>query len=280
MSSIAGDVITRLFVVGFPRSGTTLVQSLFAAHGQVLALPESHLLPTATARVGPFHLPWIARCSSSAPSGHRSSTRLPICSQRGVLREFVRQTDAATQRGEFVAWAEKTPAHLHFVDLIQSVVPDVRIVHVVRDPVPAITSLYRATNEFPDAWGGPRTLETCIRRWNKDLRITARRADRQQHTVVRYEELLADPSAVVERLFARVGLPLHGLELSDVLARRTEAGRAVVGADEPWKRRTLGPIGPGAGPHDGFSVFGEPEVTRILQATKRTRYRLERLPSV
>jgi hypothetical protein len=35
---------TRLFLVGCPRSGTTLLQSLLAAHPQIASFPESHFL--------------------------------------------------------------------------------------------------------------------------------------------------------------------------------------------------------------------------------------------
>lgn len=34
----------RLFLVGCPRTGTTLIQSLLAAHSQIASFPESHLL--------------------------------------------------------------------------------------------------------------------------------------------------------------------------------------------------------------------------------------------
>ncbi|HEY9694672.1 MAG TPA: sulfotransferase [Oculatellaceae cyanobacterium] len=33
---------TRLFLVGCPRSGTTLLQSLLVAHPEILSFPESH----------------------------------------------------------------------------------------------------------------------------------------------------------------------------------------------------------------------------------------------
>ena len=35
----------RIFIVGCPRSGTTLLQSLLAAHPQIHSFPETHFFP-------------------------------------------------------------------------------------------------------------------------------------------------------------------------------------------------------------------------------------------
>ena len=35
----------RVFIVGVPRSGTTLIQSLLASHPQIETFPESHFFP-------------------------------------------------------------------------------------------------------------------------------------------------------------------------------------------------------------------------------------------
>lgn len=42
----------RFFIVGFPRSGTTLLQSLLAAHPQIASFPESYFFPNAVEKKG------------------------------------------------------------------------------------------------------------------------------------------------------------------------------------------------------------------------------------
>lgn len=277
VSASADDSILPIFVVGFPRSGTTLVQSLFAAHGRVLALPETHLLTAATAKLGPLRKLGIARRpqSRATPSDRRPSM-LRFCSQRSLLREFVRRTDLEAQQADLDAWAEKTPAHLHFIPVIESVVPEARFVHVLRDPVPAIASLYRATQDFPQHWGGPRSVETCLRRWNDDVQLSAAHAGLPHHTMVRYEALVADPTPVAESLFSRVGIPLGGAELTAALARRADAGRTVVGEEEVWKQRTMAPIGANAR-LDPSTMLEESQVRHILAATDAGRAWLDRI---
>ncbi len=280
MSNTAEDAVLPIFVVGFPRSGTTLVQSLFAAHGQVLALPETHLLTAATAKLGPIKRLGIARMpiepGHSGIHGRRRPSRRPG-RQTALLREFTDAANAAAVQAGCLAWAEKTPAHLHFIGVIERTVPQARFVHVVRGPVRAIASLHRATTEYPNEWGGQRSVETCLRRWIGDVAISARYASEPRHFIVPYEALIADPRSVAERLFARVGLPLDEPALSASLARRAEASRSVIGEGEEWKLRTLAPINAET-PDDDSDLLPPATVDRILAASAPWRNWLDNLP--
>jgi len=60
---------TRIFLVGCPRSGTTLLQSMLARHDRVFTFPESHLFARSVPSGGLFRMAGLAgrhaRCALS-----------------------------------------------------------------------------------------------------------------------------------------------------------------------------------------------------------------------
>lgn len=190
----------RIFIVGCPRSGTTLLQSMLAAHPGVFSLPETHFFPTIlpTKRLlkawgitnnylaGKQKLMDFGAKPSEIPNwlaGHFISR---------LTENFVELLDRrALEEGKY-AWVEKTPSHLHFVPNIEGLVPDVKFIHIIRSGRDAIASLYEATNKYPESWGGARSLETCLNRWINDLRISFKYTENSNHFMLRYEDLISD----------------------------------------------------------------------------------------
>jgi LPS sulfotransferase NodH len=249
---MADGAPARIFLVGFPRSGTTLLQSLLAAHPDVLSLPETFFFVD----VAPTGRRWRllgrthrrARLRLAELEGHGLEVAapgfrevLPVATVAPTVRRFVGSLDAnALSRGRR-AWVEKTPSHLHHLDTIERYVAQARVVHIVRDGVPAIASLCSVTREHPRPWGGTRALETCVERWRNDVRRSYACLGRPNHAFVSYERLVADPVAVMESLAAELGLRSDPATVGAMLAGYADASAGVVG-DEPWKASVGAPI--------------------------------------
>lgn len=157
---------------------------------------------------------------------------------RGYIDAFIDALDRIARDEDATLWLEKTPSHLARIDLIERHVDNARFIHIVRRGVDVVASLYKVTRDYPEAWGGSRTVETCIDRWIADLRRTERYMEQPNHRVVRYEELLERPEGQLEGLCESLELSFAPSMLEDYRA----ASRQVVATGEAWKGRNDGPL--------------------------------------
>lgn len=266
----------RIFLVGVPRSGTTLLQSLVAAHPMVTSFTESHLFSrpfrqvpgvglVLTSDPTPRLREFLAENGASAaevapwfgpPTPEAVSTRLRrAASTRAVARRLVDVLDALGQARGLPVWLEKTPRHLQAIDLLESVCDDgvpTRFVHVFRAGLQTIASLYEASASWPE----PYDLDTCIERWNNDLKRSVRCIDRPGHCFVRYETLTRDPEPVLRALFAELDLAWE----PDVLSRFETVSDDLRTPGEAWKVGVGRPIEPSSRAGD---VLDEAQRTRV-----------------
>lgn len=255
-----GDVGTRIFVVGVPRSGTTLVQSLLAAHGALTSFTESHffsrhfrplprfagavLLRDPRPRLREFLAENGVDRESEAALEIEARLRgaLPVRVLRpfassAVAREFVRTLDDLARLRGVRGWVEKTPRHLRFIPFLERLFRDrepPRFLHVIRDGLETVASLRTASRGWERAYD----LETCVRRWNRDVAFSLGRVGSPNDSFVFYEELTAHPDSVVAALLGKLGLAAE----RDLVARYGEHADGLVTAAESWKSNLAGGI--------------------------------------
>jgi sulfotransferase family protein len=119
------------------------------------------------------------------------------------------------RRGETATrWVLKAPYHLGSLDELFGVLPDARIAMTHRDPVqtvPSLASLVRTLYVLgSDSVDALEIGAHWSQRWSRALeRAIASRAKREQAFLdVYYEDLVADPMAQVQRIYAHAGLEL------------------------------------------------------------------------
>ena len=249
MNNIQERPMIRLFLVGCPRSGTTLLQSLLAAHSQILSFPETHFFSRVLSP-----RPLLRKLGLASPHartrfrrvletiGHPDTpTNLPrfTISRHYYCRAFVAVLDALTRSQNKQAWLEKTPRHLHHVDEIGARVPGAKFIHLVRKGEDVIASLYEVVNAYPEIWTTMRAgdLNSCIARWIESIERSKPYLAAPDHAMVRYEQLIEAPHDAVHRR------EFHGNRLSrggragqrhiegNGLRRRVRWRRAFVRAD-------------------------------------------------
>ena len=258
---------TRIFVVGAPRSGTTLVQGVLAAHPGLTSFTESHFfsrhftpLPAwrgsgggaragravLTRDPGPRVREFLAENGSAGASGRPPSIPrflLPLRTATVARRLIGVLDDVASARG-VAGWVEKTPRHVQRIGCIERACrpgPAPRFVHVVRRGIDVVGSLREASRHWDRAYD----LDECVRRWNGDLAITLARAGFRADVVVAYEDLVADPSRTAAALLDALGLEPDPEILE---RRRAEADRWVAPAEQAWKPDPRGDIRPTEAP--------------------------------
>ena len=159
--------INTVFVVGCGHSGTTLMAAKLGRHNSILSIgKESNLF-----------LPY--------------KNSLYMSSR--ILAEW--QDFALSEQKHCVL--EKTPKHLYCVDRISKVVPDHKMVVMIRNPLDAIASLYK---RFKD-------LDLCIDRWVNDNTHILALIESEKVIIVRFEELTLSPEKVFGDVCSFVGLP-------------------------------------------------------------------------
>lgn len=226
-----------MFVVAAPRSGTTILQSYLAAHPRIATFPETSIFSLAR----PASKWWAKQLrlvnrrffyglKSAADALSVPTPARPI-TLSGSFRAGVRMLDQAA--GDVDVWVEKSSHHIRNIDNIQRYVPGSCFVHVVRDGRDSVASMRLVTIRYGDIWHGPNTVEKAVDRWNEDVRITRRCLGEQDHLVIRYEDLMIDPDAELQRI-----CELLGLQFDPAMLIRKSRGFV----DDPWKRTATGPI--------------------------------------
>ena len=236
------------FIVGCPRSGTTLLQSLLASHESILSFPESkffvHLFPARDEPKWRLYLGLGMRrtrpqsCLFLKEIGHPDlSDRLPsVPFLNSYTRFFVNSLDEVTRRNKKSFWIEKTPDHLAHIHYIDAAIPQAKFIHIVRSGRDVVASLYDLSQRYPDFWGKyfP-SLDVCIERWVSDIAITHKYSAKSRHYVVSYADLTANPSETIDEVFkflcleSEPNLFANYTEGSSHLLRKREAWKADVG---------------------------------------------------
>ena len=247
MSEISG----RIFLVGCPRSGTTMLQTVLAAHPEVHSFPESRFYRNVVSQQKLLRHLGVASHHAHA---RLSEIYVELGLDTGKLRRrfgvagYARDLFAALDQAALAAgkpfWLEKTPDHLDHVDAIQQVCPDARFVHLIREGKETVASLLDVTRQYPDAWGRePWSVQRCVTRWCTDVAAALRLQDCPGHLLVSYERFVEAPEAETQRLCTFLGLIFDPA----MIARESAVGEDVVLESEPWKARSGGAIQAGQG---------------------------------
>ena len=139
--------MSDIFIVGSPRSGTSWLRSLLASHPDLASPHELHLFDRYLA---PLDRAWQeenAELERRTRAGLSSAAGLVSLIDRPALHAWMGELVARARRAALAArpgatrLLEKTPAHARQLELIRSVAPGARFVHLVRDPRATVASL-------------------------------------------------------------------------------------------------------------------------------------------
>jgi len=220
----AGDPV---FIVGLPRSGSTLVEQILASHSAVEGTQELPYVPMLAARLaGP------ARRESEGAYPDVLAALSPK-EARELGEEYLARAQAhrKTARPLFI---DKLPNNWAHVGLIQVILPNAKIIDARRHPVGCCLSAYK--QHF--AAGQPFSYDlTSLGRYYADYVALMAHFDAvlpgRVHRVI-YERLVADPEAETRALLAACGLPFE-----DACLRFYENDRAVRTASSEQVRRPI-----------------------------------------
>jgi hypothetical protein len=199
-----------IFVVGCPRSGTTMLSLMIHAHPRMAMPPESRFLVKEwrkRAKFGDLSTPEqrmkLAKACVRSGSKVRDLGLDPQETLDAILAAPPTMGSAfgtifkmfADRHGK-PRWGDKRPAYYQEVDVLLRLFPDAQIVHIVRDGRSNVASLKKMPWWPYDSIGSMAAwsqAEYCSRRNQKRLPADT-------FHVIRYESLVADPEPVLREL--------------------------------------------------------------------------------
>ena len=213
-----------VFIVGMPRSGTSLVEQVLASHPAVFGAGE---------------LPYVDRIAEALGAHCQGAAAYPECLP--AVPEPVLAGFAASYRKESLASAagasvvtDKAPLNFRHLGLITLLFPGARIVHCRRDPLDTCLSCFfqnfargqEYSFDLAELGRFYRDYRRMMAAWAEVLPIEIFELD--------YEELVADLEGVGRRLLAHCGLDWH-----PDCGRFFETRRPVLTASRVQVRRPL-----------------------------------------
>jgi len=218
-----------VFVVGCPRSGTTLVQCILSASAHAFSLPETHFFSYVLPVLGgdPYRALEPADLQSARAALESEADLPPLPAvwatpHATALDLFIAIVEHYRPDGDATLRAiEKTPRHVLHMDTIRRCFADARFVNVVRDPVDVASSLLGVPFE------SSRSVLSHAQRWTES--VLAARAFGAY--TVHYETLIHQPESTTRALCDFVDLPFEPAMLEEF---GREAKRNI-GRAEPWK---------------------------------------------
>jgi len=186
-----------IFVVGQPRTGTTLVERIITSHAEVHSAGELRQFGTSIRRLINYREPsrFSARLVEEAARLHGEA----------LGNAYMLTTKKV--RGNLPRFVDKLPSNFLYVPLILKALPNARIVHVKRNPMDASFASYKQL--FADAYPHSYDQEEMARHHARYRRLMALWNERfpGRFFEVAYEDVARDLEPSARKLIAYLGLP-------------------------------------------------------------------------
>lgn len=197
------EFLKKIFVVGFPRSGTTLLQSLISQSPKIISFPETHLFfrefihPLDKLPISP-NLSDKYWFMSRGRGMNDLLKALPDIKENlflgsDLVRSFTDCMDRYGKSHGYASWLEKTPGHVRRIPVIKTYYKDAKFLHIIRR-FQAIENSWENASKFPDS-PFKSNSKKIFRNWKRDINRTVywAKKDPSSHFVIFYPRLCAEP---------------------------------------------------------------------------------------
>ncbi|WP_347272945.1 sulfotransferase [Candidatus Kuenenia sp.] len=272
-----------VFIVGCPRSGTTWLQRLLACHPKIRSGQESDVFDMF---IGPQLRAWrycLDYKQSGRPVGLSSYLRESeyLSALRQYMMNLLEPMIGNLQEGE--VFVEKTPSHALFIPEIMEMLPECKIIHVLRDVRDVVASLLAASKSWGQYWA-PKDAHSAATMWVQHVqavRDSTKKLSSTQFYELRYEDFVNDTENILIDVssFLNLQWPSESLRIA-ISDNRVEKAKKDGGTPIPIRGELGSLLGPVTKEPEGFVRKGQPgswkdelssqdlhAISRIAQAT-------------
>jgi tetratricopeptide (TPR) repeat protein len=226
-----------VFIVGMPRSGTTLVEQTLASHAAVFGAGERNELSQAVRRL---------RNEGSGTAAYPEAVRgMTAEAFRRMGTQYVAALQALAPEAARVV--DKTPGNFLYLGLISAILPNARIIHVMRDPVDTCLSCFSKLfwGEQPFSYDLAelgryyRSYQHLMAHWRSVLPAGAM-------LEVQYETMVEDFETQARRIVAHCGLQWDSACLQFYKTSRPVQTASMVQVRQPIYHTSVGRWRPAA----------------------------------
>ena len=220
-----------IFVLGLPRSGTTLVEQILVSHADVLDGAELNLFRVAAMPIRSFVPDAIEAFATADPTSFDR-----------IGRAYLHLLDE--RFGPEGRVVDKTLNHSRYLGLIHAVLPNARFIWLRREPAGIAWSCFRTRFARSVDWSW--SLAAIGRYFRGEDRLHAHWTQVMGDAIltVPYEDLVTDPDAWIPRIVAHAGLPwqdglkdFHKTERAVSTASFAQVRRPMyTSSKEAWRR--------------------------------------------
>jgi len=207
------------FIIGSPRSGTTLLRSILVTNTSIAIPPESYVLYKLFRKYLTYqHLGWedLSRLIISELESKKQFTRwntnLYPCYQEAfrlpkkdrslakiieiIYKQYIRDNNPTA-----VMWGDKTPYNTLYLNWIHKLYPRAKYVHMLRDGRDAVSSQINNLNNT--------NIEYACWRWKTSIEMAQKlggKVGKNSFLEIRYESLVHDTKSEVEQICTFLGI--------------------------------------------------------------------------
>lgn len=213
-----------IFIVGMPRSGTTLLTAILSAHPRIAISPESHFLTYWVPNYRHLNLEssedfqqfWQLLSQSKRFSyfdidAEKTLATILLKGEPSYANIFAGWMETYAMRHHKARWGEKTPLHYQHLEQLLTWFPQAQVIWMLRDPRAVTASLLKMTwasnyvHVHAEQW--QQSTQLYEQTWQTDSRVM----------LVQYEHLVQQPGQTLAGLFQFLGEDYP----KDLLAQRS-----------------------------------------------------------
>ncbi|MCW3474802.1 tetratricopeptide repeat-containing sulfotransferase family protein [Limobrevibacterium gyesilva] len=201
-ATVRTDVPQPVFILGFPRSGTTLVEQTVSAHSRICAGDELPLIND-IANLMPRMLGSPLNYPEALSELWMGDQRDGLDNLRDHYLQKVRQMGVFSPGADW--FTDKMPLNEMHLGLIALIFPQAPLIHVVRHPLDIMVSAM--SNHFTHGFYCAYALETAATHYLRVMELVQHyRAEMAlRYLPIRYEDMIDDQEGSVRTLLAFIG---------------------------------------------------------------------------
>lgn len=204
-----------VFIVGLPRSGTTLLSNMLDQHPSLDSVGEipfiRDLYGTAKLKLSALHL---CEINSVVSISYGIWMDMNEMDSAALHKQFERDLESYTIDPK-VSIVDKTPSNVLHLPMIALVSPKSPIIHIIRDGREASWSNF--TQNFSHYHWFSHSLENCMKTWQRNIILARKCAEvfKLRYLEVRYEDLVTSPRETLGKILNFMGLAWEERCLTD-----------------------------------------------------------------